>query len=217
MWVWWLYGLIGFLLLILAFLLFSTIRVQLTAEKSSESALDVKLVCTVRGRAFDIPVPGEKEGKAGKKEERKDEKKAKKRQADKPGILERLQNGYHLLRELQYTVLKSREAIRKRLVVEMLELDVAFGLSDAAQTGIATGIAWGVLYNIYAQADRFVTVQSHNFCITPSFNSQGYRAAFSVTLKVRLADLIGISIIVACNYLTVHQKYKKAVYERYGK
>ena len=205
MWVWWLYGLIGFLLLSLAFLLFSTIRVRLMVKKSSETGLDMTLVLKIHGREFAMPLSEEKE----KKKEMEPEKKE---GPEKLGFLERLQNRYHLMRRFQYTFLKSRTAIRRRLVVETLNLDAEFGFSDAAQTGIATGILWGVLYNIYAQVDRCVMVQEHIFRITPVFNRQGYRVVFSGTLKVRLADLIGISIIVLYNYLTVSQKYKKAVY-----
>lgn len=215
MWVWWVYGLIGFLLLTLALALFSPIRVRLTVEKSGETALDIRLTLCMHGREFAIPLL-EESGKIAHKKAEKPQKKAKKSQEkekkQETGILERLQGGYRLVRKMQVTLLASRASIRKRLVIETLELDVKFGLSDAAQTGMATGVAWGALYNLYAQLDRFVTIKDHRFQITPVFNSQGYRVAFAGTLKVRLASLMGIAIIVLGNYLTVSRKYKKAVY-----
>lgn len=210
LWVWWVSGLIGFLLLTLAFVLFSAVRVQLVVEKSGETAPDIRLTLRIHGREFAIPLSGKPDEK--KPADKKADAAEKTEAGSRPGWTERLRAVYRLVRKMQYTLLVSRASIRKRLVMETLELDAKFGLSDAAQTGMATGVAWGVLYNLYAQLDRFVTVKTHRFAITPVFNSQGYCVAFSGTLKVRPAQLIAIGMIVLWNYLKVNRKYKKAVY-----
>lgn len=206
LWVW-LYCLIGFVLLLFSIVLFSTIRIVLTLEKKQDDAWRVNFGVRVHGHLFAIPLPD------GQKAEhpKKDKTKRQPEQKEDIQVFALLQKGYHLFRKLEYTMLMSREGIRKRLVLEKLDLDLKFGLGDAAETGIATGVAWGLLYNIYAQLDRFVTVENHGFQLTPVFNSRGFQVLFSGVLRFRLIDTIVISLMVLYHFLMVNQKYKKAV------
>ncbi len=198
---------IGFVLLLFSVLLFSTIRVILTLEKRQDDVCRVTFGIQVFGRLFTVPLPDNREAAHVKKEKEKQQP----GQKEDGHVFALLQKGYYFFRKIEYTMLMSREGIRNRLVLEKLDLDLKFGLGDAAETGIVTGVAWGLLYNIYAQLDRFVTVEHHKFQLTPVFNRRGFHVLFSSILRIRLVDTIVISLMVLYHYLLVNQKYKKAV------
>ena len=103
------------------------------------------------------------------------------------------------------TYAKNRWFIRKRLKAEMIEFHLKFGLEDAAQTGIATGAIWSLLYAVLALIGQIGTLKNHNFEVVPVYTEAGFISQGSIRISFRL---IGIATILYKLYST-YNKLKK--------
>lgn len=83
---------------------------------------------------------------------------------------------------------------------------MTFGLDDAAHTGIATGAVWGSVYNIFGFLDRLFTIKSHNFSITPVFDSEAFEMSFESKIRFSISNLIAIGFAVFINYIKSGRK-----------
>ena len=62
--------------------------------------------------------------------------------------------------------------LKKHLVFYEFTAKLNFGLEDAAETGILTGAAWGVLYNIVGFVDRTFVLKNHCVDVVPDFENE---------------------------------------------
>lgn len=119
---------------------------------------------------------------------------------EKKSILEKLDSICKILEKSRLTYVMSRKSLKKRITFENMYFALTFGLGDAAKTGIATGSAWGVVYNLFALICRISNVKNHKFSITPDFENECYDIVFEGILSLSLANIICICAVVYRNY-----------------
>ncbi len=95
---------------------------------------------------------------------------------------------------------------KKILVVENLDFHLKFGLFDAAQTGIATGAIWTILYSALAVADHLGTVKKHFFEVVPVFTEAGFMSQGKIKVSVRVINALSLA---ARLYLTYRKVLKE--------
>ena len=73
-------------------------------------------------------------------------------------------------------------------------------MSDAAITGITTGILWASVYSVFAVITKIVTVHKHNFKIDPIFNKSVFTIKCDGIIYARLVNIINAGFILLKNY-----------------
>lgn len=98
---------------------------------------------------------------------------------------------------------------KKKLHVFGLSLQIEFGTGDAAQTAVATGAIWSVLYNIYGILDRYVSFHGHHFVVNPLFNRSAFEVKFHGIITIRLVHIINILFLLLLSFLKVKIQTRK--------
>lgn len=119
---------------------------------------------------------------------------------EKKNIIEKLDGICKTLEKSRLAYVMSRRSLKKRITFENIYLALTFGLDDAARTGIATGSAWGVAYNLFALLCRVSNVKNHKINITPDFENETYDLVFEGILTLSPANIICICAVVYRNY-----------------
>ena len=82
--------------------------------------------------------------------------------------------------------------LRKKFTIRLFSLKVRMGLGDAADTGIATGAAYGSIYSLLGAADRFFVLKKHEVVITPVFQGLGLEAEIRGEFGLRVIYCLGL-------------------------
>ncbi len=193
------------LALVLCTALFAKISLGVKLSKAKGEAFKSEFGVKVFGKSIDLSRLKKEKPTVSKPGEPQAEAEAE----DKPPLNERLHNLRINIERGRYTYLLSKRYVVRKIKVEKLELDLTFGLDDAAHTGIATGAAWGSLYNIYAFIDRLFLVKSHSFNITPVFEGECLDLKFEAEVYFSLSNILAIGIAVFTNYMKAKIKFRK--------
>jgi len=146
-----------------------------------------------------------------KKPKKKKEEKTKDK--EKISFFEKIVDVFEELKNISYAYYYSKDFIRKRLILEKLNVNIDFGMSDAAKTGIATGAIWAVLYNIFAVVTKIFTVYDHKFNVEPDYNNEKFLFGVNGILKFKLVNIISIAFYVLIKYITVSKKTQENLKE----
>ena len=114
-----------------------------------------------------------------KKKDKKEEKKP------KETFMVRIKQIARTLGILKKVYTNNRHHIHKGLTVDDVEIHIKFGLFDAAQTGIATGVLWSALYDGLAIATVAGNVKKHFFEVCPVYTEAGFISQGHIKLSVR--------------------------------
>lgn len=101
----------------------------------------------------------------------------------------------------KYTYLLSKRCVKRKIHITTLDLSVTFGLGDAAETGIMTGVLWGGIYGVFGFLDSLFTVHSHNFKVNPVFEDEGLEVDFRLIAQARVINILILAFTVWMNYL----------------
>lgn len=82
-----------------------------------------------------------------------------------------------------YNVLK---ILKSDFHVTLFSFKARVGLGDAAETGIATGISYSVLYTLLGVLDKSFDLQKHHVSISPVFTEECFDFEFEGRFKLRL-------------------------------
>ncbi|MBQ7036422.1 MAG: DUF2953 domain-containing protein [Clostridia bacterium] len=82
--------------------------------------------------------------------------------------------------------------LRKKFTVSLFSFKAKFSLGDAADTGIATGAAYGSIYSILGAIDRYFVLKKHEVIITPVFGGIGFETEFEGKFQLRLIYCLGL-------------------------
>lgn len=186
---------ISVIIILIAISLFVKVKARLFMTGANGKKFNAILTINILWKKININLLGD-----SKKEKTPDEKETANDEKDKKNILEKLDGICKLLEKSRFTYVMSRKALKKRLTFENIYFALTFGLGDAARTGIATGSAWGIVYNLFALLCRVSNVKNHKFNITPDFENECYDIVFEGILKVSLANIICICAVVYRNY-----------------
>jgi len=90
--------------------------------------------------------------------------------------------------------------IRKTVHIEKTNLELKFGLGDAAITGITTGSVWAGIYNVIAFFARIFRVTEPKIEITPLYNELSCELRGECIITTRVANLIGVVVSIGMSY-----------------
>ncbi len=200
-----LYIVLIILVLFTVAVLFTKMSLLIKVGKPHDGDFKAELTLSVLGQSIDLSQFIKDDKKTSKQADKSEKKKTKKA---KPPLGERLHKLRVNIERGRYTYLLSKRYVRKKIKMLNLDFHMTFGLDDAAHTGIATGAAWGSVYNIFGFLDRLFTVKSHKFNIIPVFDGECFDFAFETKLRFSLSNLVAIAFAVFTNYLKAKRKIK---------
>ena len=188
-------------LVVLFILLFTKMTLTVNVDKAMEGEFSKKInlnffwvnINLLKPKA-DKPLKAESIKKAGNEKQKKE------------SLTEKLKKLAENIQRGRYTYLLSKRYVRKKIKVETLNFSMTFGLDDAAHTGIATGAAWGSVYNIFGFLDKLFIVKSHNFSITPVFDGEAFKMSLESKIRFSISNLIAIGFAVFINYIKSGRK-----------
>jgi hypothetical protein len=120
-------------------------------------------------------------------------------------FIEKINSIYKKIVYLKKVYTASSKTISKGISTQNITADINFGFSDAAVTGMVTGLVWSLLYEFLGLISIITTVQNHKFNVDAVYDRFVFEAQFSVTLKTRIASVLKILICVLYNL----KKYKE--------
>ena len=188
-------------LVVLFILLFTKMTLTVNVDKAMEGEFSKKLNLNFLGININLIKP-----KADKPLKAESIKKAGNEKQKKEPLTEKLKKLAENIQRGRYTYLLSKRYVRKKIKVETLNFSMTFGLDDAAHTGIATGAAWGSVYNIFGFLDKLFIVKSHNFSITPVFDGEAFKMSLESKIRFSISNLIAIGFAVFINYIKSGRK-----------
>lgn len=83
---------------------------------------------------------------------------------------------------------------KRYLVIKKLKLHFHIGADDAAVTGIATGAAWGALYDTVAVIDNNFTLKDKNIHVCPNFTEKVFETDICVRVSIKIWYLLIFAI-----------------------
>jgi len=201
------YVLLLAVVLIIAALLFVGVAVEVSVNKENGEKLRTDINLFLAGRQIDVAkfVDRRNKQKKDNKDDKKDKENKENEEETDESSLERFTEKLSKLRvniaRGKYTYLLSKRYVRRKIIMDNLELSIVFGLDDAAHTGIVTGVLWGGIYNVFGFVDSLFTVKSHKFNVTPVFEEEGFALSFETRIKCRVINLVLIAFAVLINYI----------------
>jgi len=144
-----------------------------------------------------------------KKEKLKESSKVNKENNDskKNLSLEDLNKYFDAYKKISEDIKKMFRYFKRKIKAREFELNVTFGLLDAAETGIATGMIWAFIGNIYPVIDTLIEIKDPHISVNPKFNCEYFELEYKGIYKLKIIHIIYIAI---CG-LKLFLKYKKEI------
>ena len=98
---------------------------------------------------------------------------------------------------------------RKAIIIKTMDLKIDFGYSDAAATGLMTGILNGSVYNILAVIFNYIKVYKWNVDIIPDFNSDKFDVTFCCISRIKTVHIIAVVIKAFKMFIKIRNVKKK--------
>lgn len=194
-------AIVAIIILILLILLFLKIRLEISYCKNEGEKLALSVTVSVFGREIfknggkGTTISPEKIKKLKENTEEKDEK-----------LLDKIKSLADSIATVKAVYSKNKYKIKKCVVANNLEIYIKFGLFDAMQTGIATGLLWALLYNALALVSTVGTVYEHKFDVVPIFDKSGFCSSGKGIFRFRIINIIGVLLRI---YITYKRYTKK--------
>lgn len=205
-----LYIVLGILVLLLCLTLFTKMTLSVKAQKRNGGELETEFSLSIFGKPVDLsPYIKRSNGKDKKEKNKKNDSEKSDEESEKKPLREKLEDILRNIAIGRYTYLLSKKSIKKKIRLDCLDFALSFGLDDAAHTGIATGAAWGSLYNIFSFIDRLFTVKSHNFKITPVFDGEYLDMDFETKIRFSILNIVSLASVIFINYIKSEKIYKR--------
>ena len=152
-----------------------------------------------------------------KETKKEKEKKEAEKAEGKDNFIDKAKRAKNNINILKNTFSASKGHIKKSITVKYINLDMDFGLGDAALTGISTGVLWGVIYSAFALVCKLFTVKEHKFSIDPIFNKNIMKINLDGVVYTRLIDILTAAVIIFKNYSKakkLFEEYKPEISEK---
>lgn len=120
-------------------------------------------------------------------------------------VIQKINNSYKKIVYLKRVYTDSSKTINRGIITENIQVDVYFGFSDAAVTGMVTGLVWSLLYEFLGLISIITTVENHKFNVDSVYDRFIFELGFSVTFKTKIASILKILFSVLYNL----NKYKE--------
>jgi len=94
--------------------------------------------------------------------------------------------------------------LKKKITVDIFEIDINFGLGDAAKTGITTGVIYAAVYNMLALFDHNFILKKQYVNVVPNFNNCLFNIEFKSEFSVKLYYLIKLALKYSDNFKSMN-------------
>lgn len=84
--------------------------------------------------------------------------------------------------------------LKKRLVIDLFEIKIREGTTDAALTGIATGAAYALFSQMVSTLDRLFVLKEHYESVTPDFENVCFYINFNTKIHIKVAHAFKLLI-----------------------
>lgn len=185
--------LFGLLALIILFLLFVKLNFYFEGYYNNNESKNF----TLRFYVFTKKLGFNIKFKETKKEK---EKKEIEKKEGKDSFIDKAKRFKNNIGIFKNTFSASKGHIKKSVIVKNINLNIDFGLGDAAATGIATGVLWGVIYSAFSLVCHLFTVENHMFAVDPQFNKKITKINADGIIYTRLVNLIITAVVILTNY-----------------
>ena len=196
-------------LFVIALILLTALCLKITlcvkSVKKTGESFKTEITLKVLGLRIDLLKYIRKKEKPQKVVKEKSKQKEKPKE-EKP-FKEKLKALFVNIQRGRYTYLLSKKYVCRKIKIDNLDFSLAFGLDDAAHTGISTGVLWANIYNIYGFLDKLFLIKSHKFNVTPVFDDEVFEMDFCVNMHFRILNLVAMAFAIMINYIKSGKKY----------
>ncbi|SFS91903.1 DUF2953 domain-containing protein [Marininema halotolerans] len=204
---WWLI-LIAILVVLLSLLPLTTLRIRIVyqrREENDEATVTVYwLWGLIRYRWKASQIEWTKEGIDVKEKMKSNIPSPKKKLRERINLAS-IQRASRSWRYLQQNIVHLSNIIRfffSRMVCEKLEWTSRLGTGDAAETGVLTGIAWGVKYGVVGLIDSHIQWKSAPYInVSPLFTEERLETDFECIVRFKVGHAIraGVQLFLRMN------------------
>ena len=103
------------------------------------------------------------------------------------------------IKQLFEVIFDTLQFLKKHLTFYDFKIKLNFGTGDAAQTGILTGTAWALFYNIVGLIDRTFTLKKHEVDVKPDFEGEKFELDFKCEAGLRVFWAIAAAFAILKN------------------
>jgi len=82
----------------------------------------------------------------------------------------------------------------KSVILEHLDVNLEYGFNDQVYTGLLFGIISCAIWSIFSYITYKIRTVSHNINIIPNFNNQCFEIKFDCIFRIKIGNIIYISI-----------------------
>jgi len=197
--LWWILGILGFILALVAVLAFAPLRARATL-KDGEISAEIKIL----GMHFAKQMPAEKVVKLTEKKAEKEVKEE--TQDDNTSISEKIYDVKRKIYAVRVVMEQLTKYLSKRLIFESLTIKLRFGDGNPPTTAIETGLIWGAIGGLTAVLNNYFIVETPiDADVLPEFNQKMLDLYISGIIRTRLAHII----IAAFKGVKIYDKIEK--------
>lgn len=104
--------------------------------------------------------------------------------------------------------------LKKTAIIKKLDIKVEIGAFEHALTGIASGIIYALLWNIFCLIANNIKTKKHKILVSPRFDVNVFRFDFFCIYTIRIGNIIYVAvrlvILLIIHKIISNKKMKKA-------
>lgn len=121
----------------------------------------------------------------------------------------KLKEYYQSFRDVTTVAAKILRALRYKIQIRGVAIEVVYGTGDAAKTGMAYGGAWAVVSQLYMLLSQYLIFEYPRLELTPVFDQKCFSAAAEGIICFRPVHIIKAAVIGLSAYYKRLSKKKK--------
>lgn len=211
------YGLAAILLIVIVILvlLFSKMTVWIAYR---DDVLLIRLRFLILRYTYDSSRPKKEKKKTAEREKKTPEQAGEsvpqEKADEKKAIgywIDKIKEYYGLFCDVTTVAAKVLGALRYKLQVRELKIDVTYGTGDAVQTGMAYGGAWAAVSQLYMLLSQYLIFEYPRMELTPVFDQKCFSLAAEGIICFRPVHIIKAAVIgLSAYYKQLSHKKKDA-------
>lgn len=121
-------------------------------------------------------------------------KESKEKTNDDKLTLENLGEYFSIVKLVFSDIKKVLRYFKRKIKCNKFQVDITFGLSDAAETGIATGMFWALIGTVYPVIDSSIDIKNPEISVNPKFNTDMFDIEYKGIYKLKIIHIIYVGI-----------------------
>ena len=95
-----------------------------------------------------------------------------------------------VLKKISDDIKKTFRYFKKKIKASKFFINITFGLPDAAETGIATGMIWAFIGFVYPLVDTIFDVKDPEISVNPKFNCEYFDIEYKGIYKLKIIHIV---------------------------